>query len=423
MGNAPPSSQPETKAPPEALATRRARAMGPNVPTFYRTPLHIVEGRGVWLADAEGRRYLDAYNNVPHVGHGHPKVVAAVAGQMARLNVHSRYLHEAVPAYIERLGATFGHGLGPALLTCTGSEANDVALRIAEAWTGRTGLVATDATYHGNTRALSQLSTRRPPIGGYPGHVRLIPPPEGDGTAFAAALARAIGELEDAGHGFAALILCPIFANEGLIEPRPGLLDAAANAVRAAGGLLIADEIQPGFGRIGSHWWGHQALGLAPDVVTLGKAMGNGYPVAGLVTRPELLAAFREAFGYFNTFAATPVAAAAASAMLDVMEEESLRENAATTGAHLKAGLTALSHPAIAGVRGAGLSLAVTLHGPEAPARAEAAVEGMRARGILIGRIGPAMDVLKIRPPLPFSRAHADRLTETLEQVLAHLPA
>lgn len=413
----------------ETLIERRARLLGPNVPTFYRDPLHIVRGQGVWLWDQAGRRYLDGYNNVPHVGHCHPEVLAAIAGQGAVLNIHTRYLHEGLLDYLDALTALFDPALSQAIMVCTGSEANDIALRMAEAATGATGLIATDNTYHGNTRAVSQLSTRRPPIGGYPPHVRLVPAPDpaapGDGVAFGAAVAAAIADLERAGHGFAGLILCPVFANEGLIPAVPGWLDPAVRAVRAAGGVLIADEVQPGFGRLGDHWWGHQALGVVPDVVTLGKPMGNGHPVAAVLARPAIMAAFRSAFGYFNTYGGNPVSVAAAQAVLRVMQREDLRARAADVGACLLERLGNLRHPAIGGVRGQGMLFAIDLIRDGAPdtALAEEIVERMRDRGVLIGRIGRAMNTLKIRPPLVFGRDHADLLAGTLAAVLADLPA
>ncbi len=411
----------------ETLLDRRARLLGPNVPTFYGTPVHIVRGEGVWLWDASGKRYLDCYNNVPHVGHGHPKVVDAIARQAATLNTHTRYLHDGILDYAEALTATFDHGLSQMIFTCTGSEANDVALRIAQAVTGQIGIIATDNTYHGNTVATSALSTRRPPIGGYPPHVRLVPAPDGQMTAdaFAAHVAAAIEDLRAQGFGLSGLMLCPVFANEGLPKVAPGFLDAAAAVVRRAGGLILCDEVQPGFGRCGSHFWGHDWLGLRPDVVTLGKPMGNGYPVAAVVARPDGMAAFRTAFGYFNTFGGSPVAAAAAMATLQVLREEGLQENARTTGAYLLDGLRRLSHPRLAGVQGLGLFFAVTLTAADgSPATDLAAdiVDRMVEKGVLMNRIGRHMNILKLRPPMPFQPAHADIVLAALAEVLADVP-
>lgn len=420
----------------ESLLQRRARLMGPNVPTFYADPVHILRGEGVWLWDAAGRRYLDCYNNVPHVGHCHPRVVEAICRQAATLNTHTRYLHDGVLDYIERLTATLGHGISQAIMVCTGSEANDIALRMAQAVTGKTGIIATDNTYHGNTTAVSQLSTRRPPIGGYPGHVRLVPAPDslrplggsraGQAAAFAANVARAIAELEAAGHGFSGMMLCPLFANEGFPDLEPGFLDPTIAVIRKAGGIVIADEVQPGFGRTGSHFWGHDRLGFAPDVVTIGKPMANGHPVAAVLARPDVMAAFREAFGYFNTFGGNPVSAAACLATLEVIEDEGLVENARLVGDYALERLRALRHPLLAEVRGAGLFFGAefVLDDAMTPATAFTAdlVERMRQRGILLNRIGRQMNTLKMRPPMPFSCAHTDLVFDTLENVLKETP-
>ncbi|MBS0564128.1 MAG: aminotransferase class III-fold pyridoxal phosphate-dependent enzyme [Proteobacteria bacterium] len=413
------------------LIERRRRLLGPNVPTFYDEPVHIVRGEGVWLYDADGRRYLDCYNNVAHVGHCHPKVVEAIARQAGMLNTHTRYLHEGILDYGERLVAKFGHGLSQIILTCTGSEANDIALRMAQAVTGKVGIIATDNTYHGNTTAVAHLSTRRPPIGGWPAHVRRVPAPDSlvaggcDGAVFAGHVERAVGELEAAGHGFAGLILCPVFANEGLPDVAPGFLDATVAAVRRVGGLVLCDEVQPGFGRLGSHWWGHDWLSFAPDVVSLGKPMGNGHPVAGVVARPEVMAAFREAFGYFNTFGGNPVSCAAALATLEVVEAEGLMDHAARVSAAMLGHLRGLRHPLIAGVRARGQFYAVELARDSLPApeAAAAVVEAMRGRGILMGRIGRRQHILKLRPPLPFGMDHAAQVAEALQASLDGVPA
>lgn len=329
-----------------------------------------------------------------------------------------------------------GHGLAQAILVCTGSEANDIALRMAQAATGKRGVIATDNTYHGNTAATSALSTRRPPIGGHPAHVRLVPAPdslrpvggsaEGQAEAFARNVARAIAELEDLGIGFSGMMLCPFFANEGFPDLPAGFLRPTEAVIRRAGGLVLIDEVQPGFGRLGSHMWGHDRIGIVPDVVTLGKPMANGHPVAAVVTRPEVMADFREAFGYFNTYGGNPVSAAAAMATLAAHEAEGLMANAAATGAHLLARLRALDHPFIAEARGAGLFLGVEFVQDAAPTPATGfcarVVEGLKDRGILTHRIGRHMNILKIRPPMPFGRDEADLLADTLAEVLAETP-
>lgn len=414
----------------ETLAERRARLMGPNVPTFYRTPVHIVRGQGVWLWDAGGRRYLDCYNNVPHVGHCHPRVVEAICRQAATLNTHTRYLHDLVLDYIERLTATFGHGISQAILTCTGSEANDIALRMAQAATGATGIIATDATYHGNTMAVSQLSTRKPPIGGRWPNVRLVPAPnpllspDPDGSLFAGHVRRAMAELAAAGFGTSALLICPMFANEGLPSLPQGWLAPTEAALRAEGALIIADEVQPGFGRAGSHFWGHEKLGFRPDIVTMGKPMGNGHPVAGVATTPAIMAAFRNAFSYFNTFGGNPVSAAAALAVLEVIRDEGLQENADRSSAHVLTRLQDLRHPLLADVRANGLFFGAELidDGKPATAFAAALVESMVARGFLMNVIGAGRNILKIRPPMPFGIDHADLLLDALAEALRETP-
>jgi 4-aminobutyrate aminotransferase-like enzyme len=422
--------------PPESLLERRARLMGPNVPTFYQTPVHIVKGQGVWLWDANGKRYLDCYNNVAHVGHCHPQVVAAIAGQAAVLNTHTRYLHDGVLDYIERLTGTLGHGVSQAIMTCTGSEANDIALRMAQAVTGKTGVIATDNTYHGNTAAVSQLSTRRPPIGGYAPNIRLVPSPDtlrpvggtlaGQAAAFAAHVERAITELEDAGFGFSAMMLCPVFANEGLPTVGPGFLDPTIAAIRKAGGVVIADEVQPGFGRVGSHFWGHDLLGFSPDIVTIGKPMANGHPVAAILARTDVMAAFRGAFGYFNTFGGNPVSAAACNAVLDVINNEGLQQNAATVSAYMLDRLRDLRHPLLADVRATGMFFGVEFvtDAEMTPATDFVAnlVEVMVDRGFILNKIGRGGGTLKIRPPMPFSTENADQLVDALQAALNESP-
>ena len=417
------------------LLARRAERLGPNMPTFYQDPVHLVRGEGVWVWDADGRKYLDCYNNVPHVGHCHPHVVEAIARQAGTLNTHTRYLHEAILDYGDRLTATLGHDLSQLIMVCTGSEANDIALRMAQAVTGKTGFIATDNTYHGNTATVSQLSTRRPPIGGYPGNIRLVPAPnsvapvggtaDGQAQAFAANVARAIKELEDSGFGFAGMMLCPSFANEGFPAIQPGFLDPAVQAIRDAGGLILCDEVQPGFGRLGASFWGHDWLGFAPDVVTIGKPMANGHPCAAAIARPDVMAAFRTAFGYFNTFGGNPVSCAAASATLDVVEQDDLQSNAKTVGAHALGRLQAIDHPLKAEARGLGLFFGIEFlntDGTPASQFAEQVVNGMRAKGVLMNRIGRFGNTLKMRPPMPFEVAHADLAIDTLEQVLSETP-
>jgi len=308
---------------------------------------------------------------------------------------------------------------------------------MARAVTGKMGIIGTDNTYHGNTDLVSHLSSKRTPIGGPVGYVKKVPSPdklrplggslEAQAEAFAAEVAKAIAELEAEGHGFAGLILDPFFANEGVPMLERGFLDPVSRVVRGAGGLIIADEVQPGFGRTGADFWGHERIGLVPDVVTMGKPMGNGHPVAAVVARPEVLAEFRNTFSYFNTFGGNPVSAAAASAVLDVLEDEGLMQSAYEVGVHTLTGLGQLDHPLIADVRGAGMFMAVEF--ASAPDLAPATdfvkdlVEELRTRGILTSSMGRDRHILKIRPPMCFSHAQADLLVETLDAALKALPA
>jgi 4-aminobutyrate aminotransferase-like enzyme len=282
------------------MMERRTRLLGPNVRLFYDDPLHLVKGAGCHVWDADGRKYLDCYNNVPHVGHCHPAVIEAITRQARQLNTHTRYLHENILDYVERLTGTFGPQITSAIMVCTGSEANDVALRMAQAVTGKTGIIATDHTYHGNTTAVSQLSTTMPPIGGFGTHVRHIPAPDSyrpqggvAGAAHARALATSVDDacqsLIASGHGVSGMILDPFFVNEGFPDLPSGFLDPAIAVVRKHGGVIIADEVQPGFGRIGTHFWGHMKAGFSPDIVTMGKPMGNGHPVACVATSFEII--------------------------------------------------------------------------------------------------------------------------------------
>ncbi|MBY3272781.1 aspartate aminotransferase family protein [Rhizobium laguerreae] len=420
-----------------ALLARRERLLGRNMSTFYDEPVQLVRGEGVWLWDADGRKYLDCYNNVPHVGHCHPRVVDAITRQASTLNTHTRYLHEGILDYVERLTTTFDKSLDTAIMTCTGSEANDIALRMAQAVTGKTGVIATNHTYHGNTAAVSQLSTRMPPVGGFGGHVRHVPAPdsyrplggmpgEAFAEAFAAEVEKAIASLQSSPHGFSALIICPFFANEGFPDLPTGFLDKAIIAVRKAGGLVISDEVQPGFGRTGGHMWGHQRAGFVPDVVTLGKPMANGHPVGGVVANADTLNAFRKAFRYFNTFGGNPVSCAAALAVLDVIEDEGLMENARAVGAYAQDGLKRLSekHDVIGNVRGSGLFFGAELvldreKKTPAPDIATKVINDMRARGVLMGKIGVHQCATKIRPPMPFSKENADLMLSTFDDVLS----
>ena len=421
----------------ENLLRRRRELLGPGVPTFYADPVHIVRGKGAWLWDNQGKRYLDCYNNVAHVGHCHPKVVEAIAKQAATLNTHTRYLHTGILDYVENLVGRFADPLSSAVMVCSGSEANDVALRMAREVTGKTGIIATDNTYHGNTALVSQLGSRIPPVGGYAPEIRRVPAPIGQVTStgktdpeesegFAKAIAEAIDDLNEKGFGLAALILCPFFANEGFPAVEIGFLSPALKHVRKAGALTIADEVQPGFGRLGSHFWGHERSGFQPDIVTLGKPMANGHPVAAVVTTSEILSEFRQAYSYFNTFGGNPVSMAAAAATLAVIDDEGLVERARETGTFARNCLVDISgrHAALRSVRGTGLFFGAEILDREGNAdreRAAALVEAMRKEGVLLNVTGRHRNVLKIRPPLAIGKSEVELLIEKLDRVLASL--
>lgn len=418
-----------------SLVERRERLLGPGNPLFYDNPLHLVRGEGVWLYDADGRRYLDCYNNVPCAGHCHPHVVEAVARQAGLLNTHTRYLHETILDYAERLLGKFDASLNRLMLACTGSEANDLALRLARFNTGGEGFICTNATYHGNTAAVTQLNSIFTPFEGRGRNIRMVPWPDSYralrglaggalAEAYAGTVREAIESFSKDGIRFAGLLVCPIFANEGLPNIPPRYLEKAVAHVRAAGGLYVADEVQAGFGRTG-RWWGHTQSGVIPDIVTLGKPMGNGHPISGVVARGELIDAFRRREMYFNTFAGNPVSCAAGLAVLEVIEREHLVENAAAVGEYVLQSLKRLQsrHGIIGDVRGRGLFFGidlVTSRESRTPATAETKriVNRMRERGILMGHIGEHGNVLKLRPPLPFSKDNADLLTSTLDDVL-----
>jgi 4-aminobutyrate aminotransferase-like enzyme len=423
----------------DALLERRYRVLGRNSPLFYERPLHIVRGEGVWLFDDAGRRYLDAYNNVPHVGHCHPHVVQAIARQAATLNTSTRYLHEGIVTYAERLTATFDSSLSMLMLACSGSEANELALRIANVTTGGEGVICTNFAYHGNTRAVAQISTVFPPPDGFGPHIRAIAPPDsyrglrgltGQALedAYVEEVRAAIDSLQAKGISLAAMLICTLFSSEGLPNVPPGFMHKAVDLVHKAGGLYIADEVQGGFGRTGRQMWGHEQYGVVPDLVTLGKPMGNGHPISGVVGQADLIQEFGGKVMYFNTFGGNPVSCAAANAVLDVIENEKLRENACIVGDYVMAGLERLTrrHSIIGEARGKGMFFAVDLvrdRKTREPAGAEAkrVINTMRDRGVLISRIGPHDNILKIRPPMPFTKENADVLLATLDDVLAGL--
>jgi 4-aminobutyrate aminotransferase-like enzyme/aminoglycoside phosphotransferase (APT) family kinase protein len=425
------------------LLRRRRRMLGAGAELFYDRPLHLVRGEGVWLHGADGRRYLDVYNNVAHVGHSHPAVVEAIHRQTALLATHTRYLHERVLEYAEQLTARLPPPLEACIFVNSGSEANDVAWRIARAVTGRTGALVMEHAYHGVTDAIAALSPAAGAAAGHAAipHVATLPaPPRGLGAgsrasaaqleAAMAAAQRAIADLNARGHPPAAFFLDTAFTSSGIHDPPPEWLAALLAPVRAAGALCVADEVQYGLGRSGSHFWGFERRGLRqPDLVTLGKPVGNGFPLGAVIGARALIEDFQARSGFFSTFGGNPVAAAAGLAVLEVLEREQLAANAGATGAHLSVLLEALAgrHACVGAIRGAGLLLGMEIVGsagePDGP-RARRIVNRLAVEhGVLTGTDGAAANVLKLRPPLPFRREHADLLAAALDAVLAAAPA
>jgi 4-aminobutyrate aminotransferase-like enzyme/Ser/Thr protein kinase RdoA (MazF antagonist) len=418
----------------ESYADRR-RLLGPNLSLSYDRPLRIVRGLGAHLYDDLGRSYLDSVNNVAHVGHAHPHVVAAGARQMAVLNTNTRYLHDEVLRYAERLTATLPDPLSVCFFVNSGSEANDLALRLIRTATGRQDMVCVEHGYHGHTQALIDVSPYKHAGPGGRGappwvHVAALPDPyrgehRGSGPEVADAYVADVARCVEESDGLAGLIVESMIGCGGQVVLPEGYLAGAAAVVRAAGGLVIADEVQVGFGRVGPPFWGFATQGLVPDVVTVGKPAGDGHPLAAVVTTREIAAAFANGMEYFNTFGGNPVSAAVGNAVLDVLESERLPENARDLGAHILAGARTLAdrHELIGDARGLGLYLGIELVRDRStlePAPQEAAyvVERMRGRGVLVSIDGPWHNVLKIKPPLVWTQADADRLLTTLDDVL-----
>lgn len=418
----------------QLLIQRRRNVMGPAYRLVYTDPLRPVRALGTKIVDVNGDEYLDAYNNVPSVGHNHPRVVEAVTRQLNLLNTNTRYLCGDIVDYAEQLTATHGPELRNVMFTCTGSESNDLAMRMARHVTGGTGVIVSNYAYHGNTRDVSGWSpssgggwTQRP-------DVRVVPPPDTFRTTasalsdeFARHVAACIEDLADDGIALAAMIIDPLFSSDGLYADRTSL-SAAAEVVHRAGGLVISDEVQPGFGRTGDAMWGHQRWNLDADIATMGKPMGNGLPIGGVVAKPSVMSAFGSDVPYFNTFGGENVPVAAARAVLDVIREENLMANSADKSAQLLAGMRDCLQRAgrPSDVRGAGLYLGVEFvtdldtKTPD-PLTASAVVNGMRRRRVLISVVGPYANVLKVRPPLVFSQADVDRFLTEFDHVVREL--
>ena len=425
----------------EILAVRRAR-LGPSLSLGYRTPLHIVRGEGAYLFDADGRAYLDCVNNVAHVGHAHPRVVEAGVAQMGTLNTNTRYLHENVVRYAERLTALLPGHLEVCYFVNSGSEANELALRLARAATGRPDVATVDVAYHGNTQRLIEVSPYKfngPGGAGQRPDVQIVPLPDpyrgrhrgsgGEvGAAYVADGRRVLDAAAEAGHPAGALIAEAIPGTAGQIVPPAGWLAGLFDAARGVGAVPIADEVQVGFGRVGTDVWGFAAQGARPDIVTMGKPIGNGHPLGAVVTTRAIADAFANGMEYFNTFGGNPVSAAIGLAVLDVIADEGLQERARIVGAGLLAGLREIAarREPIGDVRGAGLFVGFELVRDRATREPDAAVatevvNRAAERGVLLSTDGADHNVIKIKPPLVFSTADAERLVDTVDSILAEL--
>ena len=416
---------------PDTLAARK-RFVGPNLSVAYRQPLKVARGWMQYLYDEAGRRYLDAYNNVPHVGHSHPRVVQAAIEQMRRLNTNTRYLHDTLTAFAERLAATLPDPLSVCYFVNSGSEANELALRLARAHTRRRDVVVLDAAYHGNTTTLVDISPYKfngPGGEGAPPWVHVLPLPDTYRGKYRRDDPRA-GEkyaefARQVGNPSAFIAESAPSVGGQIVLPEKYLASVYA-IVRAAGGVCIADEVQTAYGRMGTHFYAFEAQGVVPDIVVLGKPIGNGYPLGAVVTSAEIAASFDNGMEFFSTFGGSTVSCAVGLAVLDVVQEEGLQDHAAAVGAGLLDALRPLAarHSLIGDIRGAGLFLGVELVRDREtlePAASEASdvVNRMRERGILLGTDGPFANVLKIRPPMPFTRENADQLVAALDEVLA----
>ncbi|MEM8861022.1 MAG: aspartate aminotransferase family protein [Chloroflexota bacterium] len=418
-----------------SILDRRFALLGKKAPLFYKEPVHIVRGDGVWLYDSEDKKYLDAYNNVPCVGHSHPHVVDALTKQASTLNVHTRYLSEVILDYGERLVGTMDESLSRPFFVCTGTEANELAIRIAREATGGMGIIGTNNTYHGNSNTVMQLAYGRLHPAERPDspHFRYVPYPQmyrppapmsetALAQAYAAEIQAAIDDFKKHNVKFAGILICPIFANEGLPDVPAGYFDMLEQIVHDAGGVIIFDEVQSGFGRTGS-MWAYEATGIVPDILTMGKPMGNGHPLAATVTTAELADKFQENQRYFNTFGGNPVSCAVGNAVLDVLEDEALLDRVMNVSAYLLEGLEMMQNDfdTIGDIRNSGMFFAIELVkdrvSKQPSLESEYRIVNMiKSKGVLLSSIGPEKNILKIRPPLPFDIEHADLLLEKLTE-------
>ena len=400
-------------------------------PLFYKEPIHLVKGEGIWLYDDSNNKYMDCYNNVPCVGHCHPHVIESLSKQAGQLNTHSRYISKVVVDYSERLMNLHTNPLSVLQMGCSGTEAIEIAIKMARLATGGKGIICSNATYHGNSH-----ETIRMTIGPFEPDFKRVPFPEKfrplkEGLSenelcdlHLEEIKRAINEFSEANIPLAGMLFCSIFANEGLPSIPEGFLPKAAKLIRDAGGLVILDEVQAGFCRTGS-WWGYEVNDCVPDIVAMGKPMGSGYPISGVGTNEEIAKTFHSKSYYFNTTASTPLQAAVGNAVLDVIEEENLKENVNSVGEYLKDKVSSFvdKFDKVGDVRGQGLFIGIECiegNGNSEPNKELAVefVERMKQKGFLISNAGQFRNVLKIRPPLVFQKEHADSLYEVLEETL-----
>jgi 4-aminobutyrate aminotransferase-like enzyme/Ser/Thr protein kinase RdoA (MazF antagonist) len=437
-----PELKPDAFSVSEIIRLRKKHILGA-LSISYRKPLKIVRGRGCYLYDHNGRAFLDAVNNVAHVGHEHPEVVNAVTKQVAVLNTNTRYLHDELVRYARRLAGLIPAPLRVCAIVNSGSEANDLALRMARCFTGAQDIIALEGAYHGHLSSLIDISDYKfsgPGGAGRPQHTQTAVMPDlfrgpyryGDAAAgkkYAEHIREAVERIRKAGRRPAAFVAESLLSCGGQIVLPEGYLQEAYRIIREAGGVCIADEVQIGFGRVGENFWGFETQNVVPDIVTMGKPIGNGFPLAAVITTPEIAARFSSGMEYFNTFGGNPVACTAGQAVLDVIERERLQENAFLTGNRLKAGIERMKNtfPVIGDVRGMGLFLGIELvldPASKKPASSHAAyaAERMREEGILISTDGPDRNVLKIKPPLVFSAKDAALFLRMFSRILAEDP-
>ena len=403
------------------LKERRNKHLGNADKFFYKEPLHIVKGEDVWLQSSNGKRYLDVYNNVAHIGHSNPIVVEAIASQASTLNTNTRYIHENIIDLAEEITATFNNELEICYFCCSGSEANDLALQIARAHTGQNGCLVTENAYHGNTTAVFQMSPEDCPPEKKEEWIGLVGGPAkylNNKEKHISESLKTVEKLKNNGSAPAAFIADNIFSSEGIFTIPKGYLKNMYNLIRSFNGLAIADEVQSGFGRTGKYMWGFEHDKVVPDIVTLGKPMGNGHPIAAVVTTREIAKSFNSNHGYFNTFGGNPVSAAAGLAVIRFVNNNKLIEHAENVGKHFKKGLSSAARKlsVIQEVRGSGLFIGVEL---ESKSITSQAIEGLLSEGVLVGQTGPQNNVIKLRPPMTFKKEHADQVIKAIEKVLS----